>query len=417
MKTRVILPTLYPAQHAAIFSEARYSLIEASTKAGKTFGCMIWQMSRVLSVPGEHWWIAPTKDVSGIAYKRCVELTKDIAVKTNDSKYQIFFPNGSVWWFRGSDNTDSLYGEDVQSVVIDEASRCKDGVWPAVRSIITSTRAPVRMIGNVRGRKNWFWKLCRKAEQKQKRHTQGGKRWRHTKLTAYDAVAGGVLANAEVEDARESLDKAVFEELYLAIESDAASSPFGSALERRKQVGLAPGPAVAFGVDVAKKLDFMVIIGLNAKGEVCHFERFNQMTYPNVVARIKTVCGDVRTYIDATGVGEPVVDFCQAEMMACAGFMFTPSSRVRLFDGLQKALQSNQTSILEGDCYDELDTFEYSWTKYGKDYRQLEGVHDDCACAHALAVAAMSLPIIHEAPPALYSAPQTVAQGMFKQGW
>ena len=42
-------PWLYPAQQAAIFDArdlngqaARYALIEASTKAGKTVGCMAW---------------------------------------------------------------------------------------------------------------------------------------------------------------------------------------------------------------------------------------------------------------------------------------------------------------------------------------------------------------------------------------
>ena len=35
-------PFLYKKQLEAIYSEARYALIEASTKSGKTVGCIIW---------------------------------------------------------------------------------------------------------------------------------------------------------------------------------------------------------------------------------------------------------------------------------------------------------------------------------------------------------------------------------------
>ena len=35
-------PRLYAKQEAAIFADTRYSVIEASTKSGKTVGCIVW---------------------------------------------------------------------------------------------------------------------------------------------------------------------------------------------------------------------------------------------------------------------------------------------------------------------------------------------------------------------------------------
>ena len=35
-------PWLYPQQQAAIFCKERYGIVEASTKSGKTAGCMVW---------------------------------------------------------------------------------------------------------------------------------------------------------------------------------------------------------------------------------------------------------------------------------------------------------------------------------------------------------------------------------------
>ena len=44
------LPPLYKKQRRAIYAPERYSIIEASTKCGKTVGCMCW-------IVGEAWVI------------------------------------------------------------------------------------------------------------------------------------------------------------------------------------------------------------------------------------------------------------------------------------------------------------------------------------------------------------------------
>src|SRR5687768_8241630 len=72
--------------------------------------------------------------------------------------------NGGRVWFKGADKPDGLYGEDVYGCVVDEATRCKEGAWHAVRSTLTATRGPVKLVGNVRGRRNWAYLLARRAE-------------------------------------------------------------------------------------------------------------------------------------------------------------------------------------------------------------------------------------------------------------
>jgi phage terminase large subunit-like protein len=75
--------------------------------------------------------------------------------------------NGAVIWFKSGDKPDSLYGEDVYAAVIDEASRFKEEAYIAIRTTLTYTKGPIRIIGNVRGRKNWFFKMARRAERAQ----------------------------------------------------------------------------------------------------------------------------------------------------------------------------------------------------------------------------------------------------------
>jgi hypothetical protein len=90
--------------------------------------------------------------------------------------------------FKSAEKPDNLYGDDVYAVVIDEASRVRQESWHAVRSTLTATRGPVRIIGNIKGRKNWFYDLARKAE--------AGEEGMHYALgkSLVDALYGLILA-------------------------------------------------------------------------------------------------------------------------------------------------------------------------------------------------------------------------------
>lgn len=221
-------PPLYPQQEAAIFTSARYSVIEASTKSGKTYGCLAWlfEQAATRGARGRHyWWVAPMLSQARIAYRRMKDGIRPFRgyFRSNESDSSIILPNGATIWFKSGENPDSLYGEDVHAAVIDEATRLKTQAWHAVRSTLAATRGPVRIIGNVDDRRNWAYQLARRAEA-------GDPHMHYAKITAYDAVRAGVLADEEVEDARRNLSEGVFRELYLAEPADSQAliySPFG----------------------------------------------------------------------------------------------------------------------------------------------------------------------------------------------
>lgn len=159
-------PPLYPKQLAAIFHDKRYGFIEASTKAGKTVGNMAWLLEKTLIGPKPNqnrWWVAPVYRQAEIAYSRMkAGLPKDI-YSAHDTKLRISFINGAHIWLLSGEKPDNLYGDDVYDVVIDEASRLREEAYTAIRTTLTATRGNLRAIGNVKGRKNWFYRLCRKS--------------------------------------------------------------------------------------------------------------------------------------------------------------------------------------------------------------------------------------------------------------
>ena len=374
-------PWLYAKQEAAIFCDERYSVIEASTKSGKTVGCMVWLGEKALlgKRKRNYWWIAPIYSQAKIAYKRLKDgLPRGLYIANDSAMTITLMNNGSIITFKGGDNPDSLYGEDVYAAVIDEASRCKEEVWHAVRSTLTASNGDVRIIGNVKGRKNWAYQLARKAES-------GVPGWRYSKITAADAVAANVLKADEVAEAQRDLPEQVFKELYLAEPSDDQGNPFGVDAILKCTAPLSNKEPVCWGWDLAKSVDWTWGIGLDEDGAVCRSERW-QSPWEETLKRIVNITGNIPALVDSTGVGDAILEFLAKAGSNFEGFKFTSSSKQQLMERLAVAIQQQQITFPEGQLLNELLSFEYVYTRTGAQYSAPSGLHDDGVCALALAV-------------------------------
>lgn len=345
-------------------------------------GCIVWLTEQaLLGRPGQDfWWVAPTYGVAKIAWRRMKRALPDHLFTSTSSPPSITI-GGRIITFKGADNPDNLYGEDVFAAVIDEATRCKEEAWIALRSTLTATRGPVRIIGNVKGKKNWAYQLARRAEG-------GAKGMSYAKLTAWDAVEGGVLEREEIEDAKAQLPEHVFQELYLAEPGDDGTNPFGlEAIEACVQDGLSDEEPVCWGWDLAKKQDWTVGVGLDRNRRVCRFLRFQKPWGETEATILPTVAVPGR--VDSTGVGDPIAEKLERHPGSnCRGFLFTARSKQQLMEGLAYSIQTNLVGVLEGIMRSELEQFEYAYTRTGVRYEAPAGMHDDTVMALALALVA-----------------------------
>lgn len=377
-------PKLYKLQSEAFFNDFRYAWIEGSTKSGKTVSCMAWIVEQAIFLGKEgreFWWVAPVSAVASIAFKRLKRGIPAFFIRTiisSPGKEAITLINGAVLRFKSGENANSLYGEDVWAAVIDEASRMKEDVFHAIRSTLTATRGQVRIIGNVKGRKNWFFIGCRKAEAGEPGHI-------YRKITALDAVAAGVFPMEELDDARRALPDAVYRELYLCEPSDDGGNPFGLNFIRQNIAPLSNKAPVVYGGDLAKSVDWTVIHGLDEDGRTCSHTRF-QLPWKETLGRIRMICGRIFSVIDSTGVGDPIVEGLQDGYDNFEGFKFTSQSKQMLMEGLAVAIQQGEVQYPDGVIVSELESFEYEYTRTGVRYSAPEGSHDDCVMALALAV-------------------------------
>jgi hypothetical protein len=383
-------PFLYPYQKAIVDSPARFTCTEAATKVGKSASHLIWLFEQPLALnlkAGQSvWWVAPVYGQVEVMFNRLKnQLSDRDFLKFNETKLTATYPTGAVMHFKSGEKPDNLYGDDVYAVVTDEASRFREESWHAIRSTLTSTGGKCKMIGNVRGRKNWFYKLCQKIKN------GNDPNYEYFKITAYDAAAAGMRTkdgrafSEEIEDAKQVLPDNVFKELYLAEASEDGSNPFGLQHILRATFPLSTLPPVCFGVDLAKGKnngDWTVITGLDTFGQVCYFDRFQKDWLLTTQSILSLPPGII--CIDATGLGDPV-----AEPIARARetelFIFTPRSKQQLMEGLAASIQKRETTVLEGVMKDEMDSFEFEYTRSGVTYTAPSGMHDDCVCSLALA--------------------------------
>ncbi len=379
-------PPLYHYQTAILNSPARYTCTEASTKVGKTASHIVWLFEEALKCKSNQavWWIAPSITQAKIAYDRMkVQISSRTFFTSNDTNRTITLITGGKMEFKTGEKPDSLFGDDVYAAVVDEASRCRQEAWFALRSTLTSTGAKCKFIGNVKGRKNWYWQLCQKAK------TGDDPNYAYFKITAYDAADAGMMTKdgrpfiEEIEAAKKDLPDAVFKELYLAEASEDGSNPFGLNFIDRCVYPISTEPAVCFGIDLAKSSDFTVITGLDRFRQVCYLERFQKDWRQTSQAILDLP--SVPIIIDSTGVGDPIGEDIARKRNDVNLFVFTQRSKQQLMEGLAMSIQKKELSFPEGFLKDELDSFEFEYTRTGVKYSAPAGLHDDGVCSLALA--------------------------------
>jgi phage FluMu gp28-like protein len=379
-------PQLTGYQQRFLYTPARFTIIEAATKTGKTTACLVWLFEQALrGGRGEQfWWVAPTKRQAQMAFRRMCRMLGELPATLHTQRQsipEIELWSGALLSFRTGKNPDYLYGEDVHAAVLDEASRCEEETWVALRSTLTATGGPAKLIGNVVSEHNWMHRLAMRARREGE---AGG--WAYFRITADDAIAAGVVRPEEIADARLSMSERQFRALYYCEPPPDAGNPFGHEfLAACTLPGLSGQPVVAFGADLARHHDYTAIVGLDARGHVAVCMRF-RLDWGGTFQRLLAVLGQTPAVIDSTGVGDPIVEQLRRHLPRVRGFRFSAHTKQQLMEDLAMAIQQTELRFPPGDLADELRSFRATTTPSGTvQYGAPAGQHDDLVCALALA--------------------------------
>lgn len=319
-------------------------------------------------------YITPTYQLAKTFFK---QLAKVLPFENNKSDLTITFPNeGSVMFFTG-ERLDALRGRKFNLVIIDEASfipDLEDGWLNSIRPTLTDYKGRALFLSTPKG-KNYFFSLYQKGMHKEPD-------WQGYKFSTFD---NPYIDRDEILEAKRQLPEAVFQQEYMANAMENAANPFGSQHIDKCVKQLSRQPAMFYGIDLAKSVDWTVIIGLDQQGDVCLFDRF-QKDWKQTKEHILTLDRNRPIMIDSTGVGDAITEELQRDFQFMKGFKYTSTTKQQLMELLASTIHKGEVSYPEGAIKDELGIFEYQFTSTGVRYNAPAGFHDDCVNALALAV-------------------------------
>jgi hypothetical protein len=319
-------------------------------------------------------YITPTYQLGKIFFQEVLKLLPESIYKKNESDLVInFITGGSIRFFTG-ERLDAMRGLKFHLVIIDEASyipNLEDGWNNSIRPTLTDFKGKAIFLSTPKGR-NFFYSLFIKKDEPE---------WESFKFTTYD---NPFIDPSEIDAARAQLPHSVFEQEYMANPMENAANPFGSEHINKCTQPLSSLPAEYYGIDLAKSVDWTVIIGFDRNGHVSHYERFQKdwMQTKETIRRLKK---QAHIFIDSTGVGDAIVEDLQKYFNDMNGFKYTSTSKQQLMESLASSIHKGEIGFPSGPIKDELEIFEYQFTSTGVRYNAPPGFHDDCVNALALA--------------------------------
>lgn len=386
---------LHAAQREVWEHPARFRVLASGRRWGKTWLGSAMCIDTALS-GRRAWWIAPSYPMANVGWRGLNEMRQQLlpmlAIEQRKVDRAILFENGGEVWVRSADRPDSLRGEGLDFLVMDECAFIAEAAWTeALRPALSDRLGRALFISTPKGR-NWFWRMWVRGQDADDPDWQS---WR------FPTSANPFIEGSEVEAAREMLPASTFQQEYLAEFLEHEGAVFRNIQPNLWAGGDLPsehqGHRVVMGVDWGKQADFTALSVVCAD---CHRElaidRFNQIDYAFQRQRLAVLAEKWSvSYISAesNAMGEPVVEQLQRDGLPVYGFQTTASSKPPLIESLALALEREEVQWLDDPVATaELEAYErrVSGTTGRSSYSAPEGMHDDTVMARALANQALS---------------------------
>lgn len=378
------LPNLHEQQRAIWTHSARFQVVSAGRRFGKSRLASL--LCVVTALQGRRaWWVFPSYPMAAVGWRMLKRLAVQVpGVTMREVDRLIEFPGGGVVQLRSADNPDSLRGESLDMLIMDEAAFMREDAWTeALRPTLSDRRGRAVFISTPRGR-NHFWRLWQLGQS-------GDPDWHSWQ---FPTVSNPHIDPREVEAARRNLPERIFAQEYLAEFIEDGGGVFRRVMEAAvaEQEDM-PDPECEYvlGIDWAKLSDFSCFIILNTtRRAVCYIDRFNQIDYSVQMGRLKALYERFRpvTMIsERNSIGEPLLEQMRRDGMPVQGFMTTNSSKTAAIEGLALAFEQGALSIINDPVLvGELLAYEMERLPGGLiRYGAPAGMHDDTVMALALA--------------------------------
>lgn len=166
---------LHPAQAEIFSSDARFKVVAAGRRFGKSYLARMMMIIEALETEKDGkslkdakvLYVAPTlKQARDIMWNPLVSLVAPLAPRLRETDCLIGLPNGREIHLTGADRPDTMRGSSYSYVVMDEYAQMKSHVWSEIlRPALSDHKGGALFIGTPAG-KNHFYELFCQAEKR-----------------------------------------------------------------------------------------------------------------------------------------------------------------------------------------------------------------------------------------------------------
>lgn len=375
----------------------RFALLVWHRRAKKSRSALNKQVKKILKrkTPGVCYYVLPTyRQAKQVVWDTLINdhIPAELYDKKNDSELAIYYKNGVIQRFIGSEDPDKHRGTNPFDVVFDEYAEQTATIWEAIfQPVLMENGGTATFVFTPKG-KNHAWKLLQMAKD--------NPLWFVSLRGVKDTQ---VFGKEELAEIQRNTPSALFAQEYEIAFNEAAGAFFRRIKENLydKEQQQPEYGDFQLGVDLAKYQDFTVLTPFNLNTfRAYQQDRFNQIDWNLQKARIEATAlrFKARVKIDATGVGDPVVEDLKSRGLNITdedAIKFTEVTRMNLLNNLAMLLEQDKIQIPNDQgLIDELESFQYSLSPLGKiKVGCPEGLHDDRVFSLALAVWGASNPV------------------------
>tara|TARA_R110002020_G_scaffold83616_3_gene207803 strand:- start:3033 stop:4262 length:1230 start_codon:yes stop_codon:yes gene_type:complete len=333
------------------------------------------------------YWVSPTASQADKVYKQMLKMIDGQPFMTSSKGGQgdteIVFYNSSKIQFRSSAQEDSLRGETIEYLIIDEAAFQKESVFFEILLPMLNVRGRKVLIVSTPKGKNWFFNMIQKGNTDPK--------YKSFLFTSYD----NPYSNIEVIDlAKKSMPSVLFAQEYLGEFVD--NSAIFENLKELCCIDISKSKYDTnnhyyIGVDIALKDDYTVVTVIDKDDNVVWYDRFNQCTAPQLKQRIIDANNKWQPktlMIEENNQGLPIIDDLEIvhKLRNIVRFKTTGTSKPEIINNLINAFASKKIKVPNDAIYiSELETFTMTISPTGKPkFAAAHGFHDDIPMSLAI---------------------------------
>ena len=331
-------------------------------------------------------WVSPVYSQTNKVHKELVAaITESGIIKSNNyGDNTLTLKNGTEILFRSAERYDNIRGLTCDYGIIDEAAFMKNDAWAeAIRPVFAVRGKKVLFISTPKG-KNYFYDLFQLG--------QSGDNPRYKSYTgsSYDTP---YIDRDEIEDARTTLPKQIFEQEYLATFIDDGGEVFSNIKANTFANYPQKTNSIYCGIDLGRADDYTVATFIDKNGSVIDIYRNNKTEWSTMVREIIVLIKkyNATVMVEVNSIGDVIYEQLKAQWQNTIPFVTTAKSKPEIIEGLILDFNESNIKIPNKDLFPplihELGIFSYEYNPRTRNvrYGAPSPHHDDCVMSLAIA--------------------------------